>query len=78
MSTPLSRAVHRANGRLNTTRRHHPDTDHVPLEQDLATARVMAAVVPVMEKAPALTAEQVASVVAVLQHQDRTAVGDAA
>ncbi|MGP5931263.1 hypothetical protein [Corynebacterium glyciniphilum] len=67
-----------AGGRLAMARRYHPDQDHLVLEQELAAAKMRYAVAKIMAESPALTTEQVASVVAVLQHQDHTAVGDAA
>ncbi|MGP5928368.1 hypothetical protein [Corynebacterium glyciniphilum] len=74
----LTRKVQRASGVLTSAKRFHPEDDHADLERAVSAARVQHAVTKIMAESPALTAEQVASIVAVLQHQDHTAVGDAA
>lgn len=74
----LTRKVQRASGALTSAKRFHPQDDHTDLERAVSTARVHHAVAKIMAESPALTTEQVASIVAVLQHQDDTAVGDAA
>lgn len=52
MSFPTVQSI---NGKLNTTRRWHPEKDLTPLKQDLATAQILEQINRSMANAPALS-----------------------
>ncbi|MGP9758768.1 hypothetical protein ACT3UN_03520 [Corynebacterium sp. AOP12-C2-36] len=74
MSTPIEPVVQRATGRLNAARRNDPRADHTGLFRDVSASRIYHYATKVMDTAPALTGDQVAAIVAVLERRDPSTV----
>ena len=67
MSDVTPSPARQAAGRLAAARRHHPNSDHTPLVQDLSTARICEYIAKVQAGRPHLRADNIATINAALR-----------